>query len=197
MEHQQRNRRPSRHAPLGVAHRQHSRERASWRCRSGGDAGAGAGALGDARKMHFFGQICTSRSDFPRSLLFKGANLPKPVHASRLRPTRTPPTPHTHLAHAPHAPRSRPILRCPTVQKTGRFTSPSPISAGHSPPKHTICRFSVPSPPKTSTNGAECARTPHGIDRRRDLQRRLNSRQVIVFPAIPLSRGTRPHHCEH
>ena len=104
----------------------------------------GEGALGNARKMHFFGQICTSRSDFPRSLLFKGANLPKPVHASRLRPTRTPPTPHTHLAHAPHAPRSRPILRCPTVQKTGRFTSPSPISAGHSPPKSKSAGFLYP-----------------------------------------------------
>ena len=96
--------------------------------RCGGDAGAGAGALGDARKMHFFGQICTSRSHFPRSLLFKGANLPKPVHASRPRPTRIPPTPQTHPAHAPDAPRSRPILRCPTVQKPGRFAPQPPVS---------------------------------------------------------------------
>ena len=136
MEHQQRNRRPSRHAPLGVAHRQHSRERASWRCRSGGDAGAGAGALGDARKMHFFGQICTSRSDFPRSLLFKGANLPKPVHASRPRPTRTSPTPHTH------PPTPRPQM--PNRTKTGRFTSPSPISPGHSPTKPKSAGFLYP-----------------------------------------------------
>ena len=149
MEHQQRNRRPSRHAPLGVAHRQHSRERASWRCRSGGDAGAGAGALGDARKMHFFGQICTSRSDFPRSLLFKGANLPKPVHASRPRPTRTSPTPHTH------PPTPRPQM--PNRTKNRQIYLPLPYFRRLLSPNTQICRFSVPSPPN-STDGAECAR---------------------------------------
>ena len=38
---------------------------------------------------------------FPQVAFFKGANLPKPVHASRPRPTRTPSTPHTHPAYAP------------------------------------------------------------------------------------------------
>ena len=76
---------------------------------------------------------------FPQVALVKGANLPKPVHTPRPRPTRAPSSD-------------------AQVQKTGRFTSPSPISAGHSPPKTQICRFFVPSPPKTSTNGAECAR---------------------------------------
>lgn len=109
------------------------------RCRCRG------GRTGGRVKDALFGQICTSRSHFPRSLFLKVQICPNQC---------------THPAHAPDAPRSRPILRCPTVQKTGRFTSPSPISAGHSPPKHTIYRFSVPSPPKTSTNGAECARPP-------------------------------------
>ena len=122
MEHQQRNRRPSRHAPLGVAHRQHSRERASWRCRSRG------GRTGGRVKDALFGQICTSRSHFPRSRFLKVQICPNQC---------------THPAHAPHAPRPHPVLRCPTVQKTGRFTSPSPISAGHSPSKTQICRFFV------------------------------------------------------
>ena len=146
------------------------------RCRCRG------GRTGGRVKDALFGQICTSRSHFPRSLLFKGANLPKPVHASRLRPTRTPPTPRPQM---------------PNRTKNRQIYLPLPYFRRSLSPKIQICRFSVPSPPKTSTNGAECARTPHGIDRRRDLQRRLNSRQVIVFPAIPLSRGTRPHHCEH
>jgi|GEM_PF-2580486 len=57
----------------------------------------------------------------------------------------------THPVHAPHAPRPRPtrtrprpVLRCPTVQKTGRFTSPSPISAGYSPPIPKSADFLYP-----------------------------------------------------
>ncbi len=99
-----------------------SRRPVRGRCRCRG------GRTGGRVKDALFGQICTSRSDFPRSLLFKGANLPKPVHASRPRPTRIPPTPQTHPAHAPDAPRSRPILRCPTVQKPGRFAPQPPVS---------------------------------------------------------------------
>ncbi len=119
--------------------------------RCGVDAGARGGRTGGRVKDALFGQICTSRSHFPRSLFLKVQICPNQC---------------THPVHAPHAPRPRPtrtrprpVLRCPTVQKTGRFTSPSPISAGYSPPKTQICRFFVPSPPN-STDGAECARPP-------------------------------------
>ena len=112
--------------------------------RCGVDAGARRGRTGGRVKDALFWADLHLALPFPQVALFKGANLPKPVHTPRLRPTHTSPTPHTHLAHAPHAPRSRPILRCPTVQKTGRFTSPSPISAGRSPPKPKSADFLYP-----------------------------------------------------
>lgn len=161
MEHQQRNRRPSRHAPLGVAHRQHSRERASWwcrQCRSGGDAVAGfcqaecSTGAADAPGAH---ERCTFWADlhlalpFPQVALFKGANLPKPVHASHPRPTRTSPTPHTH------PPTPRPQM--PNRTKNRQIYLPLPYFPRSLSPKTQICRFFVPSPPN-STDGAECAR---------------------------------------
>ena len=193
MEHQQRNRRPSRHAPLGVAHRQHSRERASWRCRQcrgggdavagfcqagcstgaadapgahslqsavgdrcGVDAGARGGRTGGRVKDALFGQICTSRSHFPRSLFLKVKICPNQCthpayapHAPRLRPTRTSPTPHTH------PPTPRPQM--PNRTKNRQIYLPFPYFRRLLSPNTQICRFSVPSPPN-STDGAECAR---------------------------------------
>ena len=100
----------------------------SWRpvrgrCRCRG------GRTGERVKDALFGQICTSRSHFPRSLFLKVQICPNQS---------------THPAHAPDAPRSRPVLRCPTVQKTGRFTFPFPISPGHSPPKPKSAGFLYP-----------------------------------------------------
>lgn len=77
------------------------------RCRCRG------GRTGGRVKDALFGQICTSRSHFPRSLFLKVQICPNQC---------------THPAHAPDAPRSRPILRCPTVQKTGRFAPQPPVS---------------------------------------------------------------------
>ena len=88
--------------------------------------------------MHFFGQICTSRSDFPRSRFLKVQICPNQC---------------THPTHAPHAPHPRPVLRCPTVQKTGRFTSPSPVSAGYSPPIPKSAGFLYPPHQKQAPTG--------------------------------------------
>ena len=157
MEHKQRNRRPSRHAPLGVAHRQHSRERASWRCRQcrcGGDAVAGfcqarcstgaADAPGARERCTFWADLHLALP-FSQVAFFKGANLPKPVHTPRPRPTRAPPTPRPQM---------------PNRTKNRQIYLPLPYFRRSLSPKTQICRFSVPSPPKTSTNGAECARPP-------------------------------------
>ena len=154
--------------------------RGRCRCRGGRTGGRVKDAL--------FGQICTSRSDFPRSLLFKGANLPKPVHASRPRPTRIPPTPQTHPAHAPSSD-AQPYKNPADLRPSPQFPQLAPPKTHNLP---IFCTF----PTKNKHQRGRVRPSP-GIDRRRDLQRRLNSRQVIVFPAIPLSRGTRPHHCEH
>ena len=73
------------------------------RCRCRG------GRTGGRVKDALFGQICTSRSHFPRSLFLKVQICPNQC---------------THPAHAPDAPRSRPILRCPTVQKPADLPPP-------------------------------------------------------------------------
>ena len=122
--------------------------RGRCRCRGGRTGGRVKDAL--------FGQICTSRSDFPRSLLFKGANLPKPVHASRPRPTRIPSTPHTHPP-TPHTHPPTPRPQMPNRTKNRQIYLPLPYFPRSLSPKTQICRFFVPSPPN-STDGAECAR---------------------------------------
>ena len=106
-----------------------SRRPVRGRCRCRG------GRTGGCVKDALFGQICTSRSHFPRSLLFKGANLPKPVHASRPRPTRTPPTPHTHPP-TPHP-------QMPNRTKNRQIYLPLPYFPRSLSPKTQICRFFV------------------------------------------------------
>ena len=172
MEHQQRNRRPSRHAPLGVAHRQHSRERASWRCRQcrcGGNAVAGfcqaecstgaADAPGRTVCSRRPGRgRCRSRGGRTggrvKDALF-GQICTSHSHFPRSRFLKVQICPNqcTHPAYAPLTPHPQ----MPNRTKNRQICAPAPSFPSSRHPKTQICRFSVPSPPN-STDGAECAR---------------------------------------
>lgn len=143
---------------------------------------------------------------FRRSLSPKNPNLPifctLPTKNKHRRGGMRPPSNGlqlidlNHSTRPTHQPQQAPPTN-PSQYKNPADLRPSPQFPQLAPPKtHNLpifCTF----PTKNKHQRGRVRPSPHGIDRRRDLQRRLNSRQVIVFPAIPLSRGTRPHHCEH
>ncbi|AGU14809.1 hypothetical protein CARG_03285 [Corynebacterium argentoratense DSM 44202] len=95
----------------------------------------GEGALGDACKMHWFWQICTWHSHFPRSLFLKVQICPNQC---------------THPTHAPHAPHPRPRRtpltphpQMPNRTKNRQIYLPLPYFRRSLSPKTQICRFFV------------------------------------------------------
>ena len=165
--------------------------------------------------MHFLGGFAPRTPISPGRVFFKGANLPKPVHAPHphpaqvpssdaqpyKKPANLPPTPlfpqvtlpqnpnlpifctlptknkHqrgrvrppsnglqlidlNHSTRPTHQPQQAPPSQTLLSTKTRQICAPAPSFPSSRHPKTQICRFSVLSPPKTNTNGAECALPP-------------------------------------